>query len=374
MMIDRAAVAAPAALSAHVVVQRPSLHVDITLDIQRATTVAIMGPNGAGKSTILDALAGLVAIDAGRIVVDGVVLDDADSRTFLPSHRRNVALVRQDSLLFPHLSVLDNVAFGPRARGMPAQPAADHAMAWLQAFAIDEFANARPRTLSGGEAQRVSLARAMAADPTLLLLDEPLSALDVFGRIAVRRDLRELLNGRGQCPGGARAQLTTVLVSHDPADVFAMADWVLIVEGGRVVQQDTPAQIAANPRTRYVAGVLGVNLLNGTANGPDIAVAAPNQPLLCTAESSHSGPVLITFMPDRVRLSLERPTDAASSLMWCAHISSVEPAPGSVRVSLSGPDGTTAELSTARLAELDLDVGRSVWATVEAGDLNVQPA
>src|SRR4029079_5470738 len=151
-----------------------SLDLDVALDVQAGEVLAILGPNGSGKTTLLRAIAGLVAIDRGRVVVDDKVLDDPIENVFVPAERRPVGGVFQDYLLFAHLTALDNVAFGLRARGATKPEAHEHAMEWLDKVGLAEVANHRPRTWSGGQAQRVALAGALATDPRLLLLDEPL--------------------------------------------------------------------------------------------------------------------------------------------------------------------------------------------------------
>ena len=202
-------------LAARVGVSLGSLELDVDLTVHDGEVVAVLGPNGAGKTTLLRALAGLVALDRGRIEVDGVVLDEPDTGTFVSVEHRPVGVVFQDYLLFAHLSALENVAFGLRARGTPKTEARRAAMTLLDRFGLADHAHHRPRALSGGQAQRVALARALATGPRLLLLDEPLAALDATTRRDVRRDLRRQLASFG----GAR-----ILVTHDPVDAYALAD------------------------------------------------------------------------------------------------------------------------------------------------------
>ena len=196
--------------------------VDAALSVARGETLAIVGPNGAGKSTVLELLAGLLRPDAGRIELDGAVL--ADDRRWVAPHRRGIALMTQQTLLFPHLSVRDNVAFGPRASGLSRSAARDAAERWLVEAGARQLADRRAAELSGGQAQRVSLARALAAEPAVLLLDEPTAALDAEAVPELRSLLARVLGAR-----------TAVIVSHDPGDVSALADRTVRMAAGRIV-------------------------------------------------------------------------------------------------------------------------------------------
>src|SRR6185436_15911922 len=217
-------------LVAHVRVVRGGFALDVALTVEAGETVAILGPNGSGKTTLLHALAGLVPLDKGDVHLDGDIFDDVAAGVSMVTEHRPVAVVFQDLLLFPHLSALENVAFGLRCRGQSAPGARHAAQIWLDRMGLGAFANARPPTLSGGQAQRVALARALAVQPKLLLLDEPLAAVDVQVRAQLRRDLRRHL---------ASFDGVRVLVTHDPLEAFALADRVAVLEGGRVVQTGT---------------------------------------------------------------------------------------------------------------------------------------
>src|SRR4051794_35334411 len=245
------------------------LRLDAHLTAAPGEVVALLGPNGAGKTTALRALAGLVALDAGHVRVDGEVLDDPALGMFRPPEQRAVTVVFQDHLLFPHLSALDNVAFGLRARGIGRAEARREAAGWLDRFSLAAKAGDKPRRLSGGQAQRVALARALAPGPRLLLLDEPLAALDAGTRATVRRDLRRHLD---ELTGAA------VVVTHDPLDAIALASSVVILEHGRVTQSGSVAEVTRRPRTRYVAELIGLNLLHGVARGTAVTVAGPRGP------------------------------------------------------------------------------------------------
>jgi molybdate transport system ATP-binding protein len=237
----------PSGLRARVVTDRA--HLDVTLDVDPGQVVAVLGPNGAGKSSLLAALAGLLPLRDGRVSLDGEILDDPGADVFVEPRHRPVGLVFQDYLLFRHLTVRENVAFGLRARHLlgrrEAGAAADE---WLARMGLAGFGPRRPATLSGGQAQRVALARALATDPRLLLLDEPLAALDA----GTRRELREFLRATLPATGAA-----VVIVTHDPADADAVADRLVLVEDGTVAAEGTLAELSAAPPTPYAAQVFG---------------------------------------------------------------------------------------------------------------------
>jgi molybdate transport system ATP-binding protein len=228
-------------LIASVVVKRGAFTLDLDLDVRPGRTLALLGPNGAGKSTAISALAGVVPIDGGSIRVGDRVLDD-DSSHVEVEHRR-VGVVFQDYLLFPHLTVLENVAFGLRASGVGRREARRGATEWLERFAIGELAHRRPPQLSGGQAQRVALARTLAPGPEVLLLDEPLAALDA----EVRGDVREELASHLDSFGGV-----TIVVTHSLEDVVALARDVVVLERGSVTQRGSVRSLVREPATSYV--------------------------------------------------------------------------------------------------------------------------
>lgn len=232
----------------------PERGFDVTFDLAEGETVAVLGPNGAGKSTLLGLLAGLLAPSEGRATLGGDVLFDVGPgrRVLVEPRRRGVSLLAQEALLFPHLSVLENVAFGPRSRGLSRAESRATASAWLERVGTPELAGRSPGRLSGGQAQRVAIARALATDPALLLLDEPLAALDVTVAPAIRTLLREVLQGR-----------SAVIVTHDALDAFLLADRVLILDGGRVVETGRTTEVLTRPVTAFGARLAGLNLLLG---------------------------------------------------------------------------------------------------------------
>jgi len=235
-------------LSAVIRATRGNFRLDVSFDVADGETLAVLGPNGAGKSTILRCLLGLVPLDIGRIVLGDHVLEDTTNNLYVEPENRRVGAVFQDYLLFRHLSVIDNVAFGLRARGAKKESARLTARAHLERFEVEHLADRRPSQLSGGEAQRVALARALAVDPKVLLLDEPLAALDVTTRRTVRDELSLFLSAFG----GPR-----LIVTHDPADARRLADRVLIVEHGSVVQHGSILDVMRDPATPYVAALFG---------------------------------------------------------------------------------------------------------------------
>jgi molybdate transport system ATP-binding protein len=345
-----------------------TLDLDLTLSVADGEVVALLGPNGAGKTTALRAIAGLQPLDRGRIELDGRPLDDPEAGVFVPTHERPIGVVFQDYLLFPRLDALDNVAFGLRARGQGKAEARRRATDWLDRLGLADHANARPDALSGGQAQRAALARALATDPRLLLLDEPLAALDARARIQVRAELRRHL---ASFPGAR------LLVTHDPLDALVLADRLVVVDAGRVTQAGTPAEVARRPSTRYVADLVGVNLVHGTAAGEhehqhEHTVATETGVRLTVADPPPAGEVAVAIRPQAVALHPDQPHGSPRNA-WLATVAEIEPDRDRVRVRLDGPLPIAAEVTAAAVAELALVPGAQVWASVKAVDLDVYP-
>ncbi|OUE17903.1 Maltose/maltodextrin import ATP-binding protein MalK [Clavibacter michiganensis] len=318
-------------LDARVVVERAAFRLDVALRVPAGSTTAVVGPNGAGKSTLLRALAGLAPLTAGRVALDGRVLEDpAGGAARIPAERRGIGVVFQDHLLFPHLSALQNVAFGPRAHGVARAVAEERARALLDRLGIAHLADRRPAALSGGQSQRVALARALVLEPALLLLDEPMAALDAGTRL----DVRELLADELRRFGGA-----AVLVTHDPVDALALADRIHVLEDGSPVQEGAPAEVAARPATAYVARLVGMNWLTGS--------------------DADGRPVVVLAAPDDVRLSRDRDRDSDSdSDGEAGHVATgvvrrIEGVVGRIRVTLRLADGDPSSLAGDVTAELD---------------------
>jgi molybdate transport system ATP-binding protein len=330
---------------------------DVELHVDDGETLAVMGPNGAGKSTLLRVLSGLLAVDRGRIAIGGRVVDDPAAQVFVPPERRGVGFVFQDYLLFPHLSALDNVAFGLRERGVRRSVARERAGRLLGAVGLADKAAARPRELSGGEAQRVALARATAIEPDVLLLDEPLAALDVQTRAETRANLRGALDATR----GAR-----ILVTHDPVDALTLADRLMILEHGAVVQVGPTAEIVAHPRSSYVADLVGVNLYRGRAEGDIVQVGAAT---LITV-GPHHGAVLAIIAPHSVFLHRECPEGSARN-SWPGTIAGIDRLGARVRVRIEGAFPIVAEVTPAAVETLELREGTAVWSAVKATDIEV---
>ena len=347
-------------LDARVALTLGTLDLDIELRADRGETVAILGPNGAGKTTLLRACAGLLPLDAGFIRLNGATLDDG-LRTFVPPEHRSVGVVFQDYLLFPHLSAVDNVAFGLRSRGSSRAESRRVAARALDRIGLGAEGSAKPRALSGGQTQRVALARAMATEPDLLLLDEPLAALDHRTRGQVRRELRTELS---EFPG------IRLLVTHDPFDAAALADRLVIVEHGRVVQTGSFADISARPRSEYVAELVGVNRLRGSADGERLTLESGGALIVATPSM---GPVSAVFHPRAVSLHADAPEGSPRNVIH-GTVSGIELLGDRVRVRIAGPVPLVAEITPAALHELELADGSSVWAALKATDITVFPA
>jgi len=268
----------------------------LNLRVDDGEVVAVLGPNGSGKSTLLRTLAGMQPLAGGSIVLDGDILDDPSAGILIPPERRSCGVVFQDYLLFPHLTAAANVAFGLRCRGASKHEANRQAGEWLERIGLADRASAKPAQLSGGQAQQVALARALAPEPRLLLLDEPMAALDVSARGAVRHRLRRHLEAfTGSC----------VIVTHDPLDAAALADRLVIIEEGREVQQGTLADVTARPQTKYVAELVGLNLMEGHADGNRLVVA--DGFALETASPAY-GARLAVIAPRAAAVHLQKPS------------------------------------------------------------------
>ncbi|GAB3131107.1 ABC transporter ATP-binding protein [Microbispora hainanensis] len=341
-------------MKAHLVVERPAFRLDVRISAAAGEVVALLGPNGAGKTTALRGLAGLTALNGGRVELDGAEVHH------LPPERRGIGVVFQDYLLFPHLSALDNVAFGPRCKGLGKAAARRAAAELLDRVGLAGHAHVRPGRLSGGQAQRVALARALAVRPRLLLLDEPLAALDAHTRLEIRAELRRHL---------ADFDGATILVTHDALDAMVLAHRLVVIENGAVVQTGTPGEIARHPRTDYVARLVGLNLYRGEADGEHVVVGE----VRFSSAERLTGPAFVAFPPSAVALYRSRP-DGSPRNLWQVVIDGIERHGDHVRVHLRGPIPLLADVTPAAAADLDLTPGQDVWAAVKATETHAYPA
>ncbi|WP_298455162.1 ABC transporter ATP-binding protein [uncultured Cellulomonas sp.] len=345
-------------------VVRGAFTLDARLRAAPGEVVAVLGPNGAGKSTLLSAVAGLTPVSAGRILLDGQVLDDAGSGAFLDAAHRPVGVVFQGLRLFPHLSVLDNVAFAPRARGAGRARSRAVAHDWISRLGLVELADRRPGALSGGQAQRVALARALAGDPAVLLLDEPLSALDARTRLDVQGELKRHLSGFAG---------PSLVVTHDPVEALVLADRLVVVEHGRVVQEGTPAHVARRPATEYVARLIGLNLYPGTADGDEVRLDGGGT--LVVPQHGEHGPVLVALRPSAIVVSPHRPDASSARNTWPATVAGLTMLADRVRLDLVGAPSALVDVTPAAVAELGIVAGGQVWLSAKATEIEVyQPS
>jgi len=337
------------------------LDLDMVFTIEEGEVVALLGPNGAGKTTLLRTIAGLVPFNSGRVLLDGEVLEDTTTREYVPTEKRSIGFVFQEYLLFPHLSVLNNVAFGLRARGFSRHASAEKAMRWLDRFGLKSYAGSKPADLSGGQRQRVALARALAPDPRLLLLDEPLAALDVTTRAEVRRDLKRHLESFE----GIR-----LVVTHDPLEAVALADRLIVMEQGHLVQTGTAAEVTEHPRSQYVADLVGVNLFRGEADHGSVKLMGGQ---LIAAAGADLGEVFAVVHPRAVAIHRTHPEGSPRNV-WPGRATSIELLGSRVRVRLSGEVPVVAEITPSAMRELNLVEGGEVWLSFKATDVAVYPA
>ena len=346
-------------------------------------TLAVLGPNGAGKSTLLAILAGLLAPDRGTVRVAGRELTRAGA-VQIPPERRRIGLLGQEPLLFPHLSAAENIAFGPRSQGRTRRNARAEAGDWMDRMGLSGLADRRPGQLSGGQRQRIALARALAARPDLLLLDEPLGALDARSAPEIRQLLRVHLRESG---------VMSVLVTHDALDAAVLADRVLILEDGTVVDQGPTGQVLAAPRSGFGAAVAGLNLVHGVPAGPVAAgdlgamrlPAAPDQPAGrasagtapagtvltgVAAEELPAGATAAVFSPAAVSLFTDAVVGSPRN-HWAATVTGLHTRGAAIRVQTSGPADIAADVTAAAVAELGLTVGGRVYLAVKASEVTL---
>jgi len=349
-------------LRAAVAKRRGAFALDVAVEAAAGAVLVVVGESGAGKTTLLRLLAGLDAPDTGRIAVEGRVWFDASAGVAVPPWEREIGFVAQDYALFPHLTVRDNVAFGVRAQGLPRREAGARADAALERMGVGALAPRRPAELSGGQQQRVALARATVTEPRLLLLDEPLSALDLGSRQAVRGELRSLL---------AQLACATVFVTHSPVDATVFGDTIAVIESGALTQVGARDELLRHPRSPYVATLLGVNLLRGTLIGREtggVAHVRTAEGLLAVADPGVDGDVYVTVNPQEITLSPEPPAGSAQNVFRGAVLEIVPepPAGDRVRVALATSPPLVAEVTRQAVDALGLRPGMPVHASFKA--------
>jgi molybdate transport system ATP-binding protein len=355
-------------------------HLDVEFSVSAGEVLAVLGPNGAGKSTALHVIAGLLRPDEGLVRLGGRVLTDSAAGVHVATHDRRVGLLLQEPLLFPHLSVAANVAFGPRSRrklralGSARGSERATALRWLREVDAEELADRTPRRLSGGQAQRVAIARALAAEPDALLLDEPLKGLDVAAAAGTRAVLRNVVTRMG---------CTVVLVTHDLLDVFTLADRVLVLESGRIAETGPVADVLTAPRSNFGARIAGINLVNGTI-GPDGSLrarsgdrwhASPARELGDQLAPGHNA--LAVFPPTAVAVYREQPHGSPRNTVEVAVAELNIRGPTVLVRGHEQPDGApglAAEITVDAASELRLMPGERVWFSVKAHEVALHPA
>lgn len=354
-------------LSVQVDKQLGAFRLEAAMAVGDRSVMVLVGESGSGKTTLLRLLAGLMHPDHGRIEVDGVCWFDSSTGVSMPAMDRAVGYVPQDYALFPHLTVAENVAFGLRAQGLAASTNTARAAAALDRLGMAAFASRRPLELSGGQQQRVTIARAIVLEPRLLLLDEPLSALDVQTRRAIRGELRRLL---------AELPCMTFYVTHSPAEALAFGEQITVLEAGRVTQSGTREDLMRHPRSAYVAEFLGVNFFRGSFATNFVegrAQLALPQGVLAIAKDGFQGEVSAVVHPREITLALERPAGTARNV-FAGTIEELVPEPPSgelVRVSLKTNPPLIAEVTRQAVDDLKLRPGMQVFASFKAAGIIV---
>jgi molybdate transport system ATP-binding protein len=346
--------------------ERRGVEFDLALD--DGEVLAVLGPNGVGKSTLLQMIAGLLRPDHGRIELGGTIVTDTSSGVFVPAHARGVAMLSQQALMFPHMNAAANVAYAPRCKGQTRSAARATAQRWLEAVGAEHLADRRPAQLSGGQAQRVAVARALAAEPQVLLLDEPMSALDVTAAPALRRLLREILRGKRR---------TAIIVTHDLLDALAIADKVVVFERGRVVESGPVRTVLASPRSDFAARIAGVNLIPGAVTDPGNIRTAWGTDISGIGDLDLGDAAVALFRPSAVAVHLDSPHASPRNVI-AVTIAEIDIHGTVVRIrGAEQPDGSTglaADITAASAADLDLAPGQRVYFVVKAQEVELHPA
>lgn len=357
----------------HAVVDARGL--DLEFSVAPGEVLAVLGPNGAGKSTTLHVVAGLVRPDVGSVCVGERVLSDSSAGVHVATFDRRVGLLMQDPLLFPHLSVAANVAFGAQSgKRLSRKASRDAAAHWLAEVEATDLADRKPRQLSGGQAQRVALARALAADPDVLLLDEPLAGLDVGVAAAMRAVLRRVLTRDGR---------SSILVTHDLLDVVTLADRVVVLDGGRIVEAGPTATVLAAPRSGFGARFAGINLVSGRL-GADATLVTPSQQVWhgrldddLLAAGADGRAAVATFHPSAVAVYRDEPHGSPRNAVEVV-IAELDGRGPAIRVRAGrqgdGSPGLAADITAESAADLRLGPGERVFFTVKSQEVRIHPA
>jgi molybdate transport system ATP-binding protein len=364
MMSGAAGANGVAALDARLLVRRGAFTLQAELRVDPGEVLALLGPNGSGKSTLLGALAGLIPLESGVVTVSGRVLTKrvGGTRLVVPPEHRGVGLLGQEPLLFPHLSALDNVAFGPQSQGMLKTEARRAAREWLSIVELDGLEDRRPAQLSGGQQQRVALARALAAKPAVLLLDEPLAAVDVQTASLLRQLLRDRLTQTGT---------TTILVTHDVLDAIVVADRVAIMQEGRIIESGPTQRVLGAPRTPFVAALAGVNLVTGVLERDGSLRMADGRRFfgrILDGRPAVGAAVSAVFRPAALRVTVASGIGTEPN-SWDARVAALEPSYGGIRIRLAGDPDIVAEVSPVDVAEHAIVVGSAVRVRVAQADV-----
>jgi molybdate transport system ATP-binding protein len=338
-------------------VRRGEFTLDATVDVAPGEVVAVLGRNGSGKSTLLAAIAGLLRPDTGRITLGGRVLTDITAGVVLRPHQRRIGLLAQQPLLFPHLSVLDNVAFAPLAAGVGRRVAREAALRYLAEVDGIQFAQRRPGRLSGGQAQRIALARALALEPDLLLLDEPLAAVDVEFAPALRSLLQMVL-----------AERIALIVTHQMIDALMLADRVVVLDAGRVVEQGLTKEVLTRPRSAFTARLAGLNLVTGSATADGLQADDGTELFGLVNPVIAGTKAVAVFTPRAVAVYVDPPKGSPRNVIH-DRVEVVEPNGTLVRV--RGAGGLAADITPAAAVELGLHTGAAIWFAVKAAEVSV---
>lgn len=343
---------------------------DLQFAVAAGEVLAVLGPNGAGKSSLAAVIAGVVAADRAVVRLGNRTVTDTASGRQVPPHRRRVGLLSQNPMLFPHLSVLGNVVFAARRRTRSRAESVDAARQWLQTVGVAELASRRPAELSGGQAQRVAIARALAAEPDVLVLDEPLAGLDVAAAAALRSVLRTVTAAQGRA---------VILITHDLLDVLALADRVLVMESGRIAETGPVRAVLAAPRSPFAARIAGVNLIGGVlSDGGAVRCADGRTWHGVTDDTLRAGQEVVgVFPPSAVAVFRDQPHGSPRNGVRVV-VTGLEVMGAVVRVrtedQADGVPGLAADITPEAAVDLRLAIGEPVWLSVKAQEVRLHPA